>query len=82
MYGREGRSGPRAAKTIGFATVRAGEIVGDHTVLLAGAGERVEITHRAADRSAFSRGALRAASWIVGHDTGMFDMMDVLGLGR
>jgi len=82
VYGREGHSGPRDPKTIGFATVRAGEIVGDHTVLLAGAGERVEITHRAADRSAFSKGALRAASWIAERDRGMFDMLDVLGLGR
>ena len=80
VYGREGRTGARDPKTIGFDTIRAGEIVGEHTVLFAGSGERVEITHRAADRSTFSSGAFRAANWISERDTGMFDMLDVLGL--
>lgn len=80
VYGREGRTGPRDSRTIGFETIRAGEIVGDHTVLFAGAGERVEITHRAADRSTFAHGALRAAAWVAARDRGVFDMQDVLGL--
>ena len=80
VYGREGRTGARDPKTIGFDTIRAGEIVGEHTVLFAGPGERVEITHRAADRATFSSGALRAAAWISERDKGMFDMLDVLGL--
>ncbi len=80
VYGREGITGPREQKTIGFETIRAGEIVGDHTVLFAGAGERIEITHRAQDRSTFASGALRAAQWIMQHDQGLFDMQDVLGL--
>lgn len=80
VYGREGRTGPRDAQTIGFETIRAGEIVGDHTLLFAGAGERIEITHRAADRSTFATGALRAALWVAQRDTGLFDMQDVLGL--
>lgn len=82
VYGREGRTGPRDAKTIGFETIRAGEIVGDHTVMFAGAGERVEITHRAADRSTFASGALRAARWVADRPPGVYDMFDVLGLGR
>ncbi|MEX2479807.1 MAG: 4-hydroxy-tetrahydrodipicolinate reductase [Gammaproteobacteria bacterium] len=80
VYGREGRTGPRDRKTIGFETIRAGEIVGDHTVLFAGAGERIEITHRAADRSTFAHGALRAATWLARQDRGLYDMQDVLGL--
>jgi 4-hydroxy-tetrahydrodipicolinate reductase len=80
VYGREGRTGPRDRRTIGFETVRAGEIVGDHTVLFAGTGERIEITHRAADRSTFAEGALRAAAWLAGRDRGLYDMQDVLGL--
>ena len=80
VYGREGRTGARDRKTIGFETIRAGEIVGDHTVLFGGAGERIEITHRAADRSTFASGALRAASWIVARERGLFDMQDVLDL--
>ena len=80
VYGREGRTGARDRKTIGFETIRAGEIVGDHTVLFGGAGERIEITHRAADRSTFASGALRAASWIGARERGLFDMQDVLGL--
>ena len=80
VYGRQGHTGPRERKTIGFATIRAGEIVGDHTALFAAAGESVEITHRAADRSTFAGGALRAAAWIAGRAPGLYDMQDVLGL--
>lgn len=74
------RSGHRPAGGIGFAVVRAGEIVGDHTALFAGAGERVEITHRAESRRTFADGALRAARWLVGKGAGLYDMQDVLGL--
>lgn len=80
VYGREGHTGARDRQTIGFATVRAGDIVGDHTVLFAGEGERVEITHKASSRMAFARGAVRAALWLGGHERGLFDMQDVLGL--
>jgi 4-hydroxy-tetrahydrodipicolinate reductase len=80
VYGREGRTGPRDRKTIGFETIRAGDIVGDHTVMFAGAGERVEITHHASSRMTFAAGALRAARWIMAYDTGLYDMQDVLGL--
>jgi 4-hydroxy-tetrahydrodipicolinate reductase len=80
VYGREGHSGERDRKTIGFETIRAGDIVGDHTVLFAGTGERIEITHKASSRMTFANGALRAASWLTGRKTGLFDMQDVLGL--
>ncbi|MEM7466946.1 MAG: 4-hydroxy-tetrahydrodipicolinate reductase [Pseudomonadota bacterium] len=80
VYGREGRTGPRDRKTIGFETIRAGDIVGDHTVMFAGAGERIEITHRASSRATFAAGALRAAAWLVGKTPGVFDMQDVLEL--
>ena len=80
VYGREGQSGARERKTIGFATIRAGEIVGEHTVLFAGAGERVEISHRAENRATFAGGALRAASWVGHREPGLYDMQDVLGL--
>jgi len=80
VYGREGQTGPRAADTIGFATVRAGDIVGDHTVTFAAEGERVEITHRASSRQSFARGAVRAAQWLSGRPAGLYDMQDVLGL--
>ncbi len=80
VYGREGHTGPRDPKTIGFATIRAGEIVGDHTVLFAGAGERVEISHRAENRATFAGGALRAARWVAQQPPGLYDMQDVLGL--
>ncbi|VFM97083.1 MAG: dihydrodipicolinate reductase [Candidatus Kentron sp. G] len=82
VYGREGQTGERDRKTIGFAAIRAGDIVGEHTLLFAGAGERVEITHRAASREIFARGALRAAHWVMDKKIGMFDMRDVLGLRR
>jgi 4-hydroxy-tetrahydrodipicolinate reductase len=80
VYGRQGVTGERDRSTIGFATVRGGDIVGDHTVLFAGVGERVEITHRASSRATFAQGALRAARFLASHDTGIFDMQDVLGL--
>lgn len=80
VYGREGQTGARDSKTIGFATVRAGDIVGDHTVTFASEGERVEITHKASSRMSFARGAVRAADWLTSKETGLFDMQDVLGL--
>lgn len=80
VYGREGQTGARDAKTIGFATVRAGDVVGDHTVLYAHDGERVEITHKASSRMAFASGAVRAAEWLSGQSAGLFDMQDVLSL--
>jgi 4-hydroxy-tetrahydrodipicolinate reductase len=79
VYGRQGTTGPRDPKTIGFATVRGGDIVGDHTVLYAGTGERIEITHRAQSRANFAQGALRAAGYLADKDKGLFDMQDVLG---
>jgi 4-hydroxy-tetrahydrodipicolinate reductase len=82
VYGREGITGARDRATIGFATVRAGDIVGDHTVLFAGAGERIEITHRAHSRMNFAQGALRAARFLAGQPHGLFDMQDVLGFNR
>ncbi|HBG52406.1 MAG TPA: 4-hydroxy-tetrahydrodipicolinate reductase [Gammaproteobacteria bacterium] len=80
VYGREGHTGARNRKTIGFATVRAGDIIGEHTVLFAGEGERLEITHRATSRENFAQGALRAAVWLGGRSAGLYDMPDVLGL--
>jgi 4-hydroxy-tetrahydrodipicolinate reductase len=80
VYGREGVTGERAPSTIGFATVRGGDIVGDHTALFAGIGERIEITHRASSRATFALGALRAARFLAGRERGLYDMQDVLGL--
>ena len=80
VYGREGHTGERETKTIGFETIRAGDIVGDHTVMFAGNGERVEITHKASSRMTFANGAIRASSWLMSSDSGLFDMQDVLGL--
>ena len=80
VYGREGQTGARDRNTIGFATVRAGDIVGDHTVMFAADGERVEITHKASSRMSFARGAVRAAAWTTDRDPGLYDMQDVLGL--
>ncbi|MDI1362030.1 4-hydroxy-tetrahydrodipicolinate reductase [Methylotenera sp.] len=80
VYGREGVTGERDPNTIGFATVRGGDVVGDHTVLFAGLGERVELTHKASSRATFASGALRAAKFLIGKQTGLFDMQDVLGL--
>lgn len=80
VYGREGQTGARERNTIGFATLRGGDVVGDHTVIFAGDGERVEITHKASSRTAFARGAVRAAVWLAGQTNGRYDMQDVLGL--
>ncbi len=80
VYGREGITGARDPNTIGFATVRAGDIVGDHTVLFATEGERVEITHKASSRMTFAKGAARSCLWLQDKTTGLFDMQDVLNL--
>jgi len=80
VYGRQGNTGERDRQTIGFETIRAGDVVGDHTVLFAGIGERVEITHKASSRMTFAKGAVRAAVWLMGKEKGLFDMQDVLGL--
>ncbi len=80
VYGREGVTGERDPSTIGFATVRGGDIVGDHTVLYAGIGERIEITHKASSRATFALGALRASRFLKANPAGMYDMQDVLGL--
>nr|WP_192894037.1 4-hydroxy-tetrahydrodipicolinate reductase [Hydrogenovibrio thermophilus] len=80
VYGREGITGARDPNTIGFATVRAGDIVGDHTVLFATEGERVEITHKASSRMTFAKGAARSCLWLQDKVTGLFDMQDVLNL--
>lgn len=77
---RDGHTGPRRRGDIGFATLRGGSVVGDHTVIFAGEGERIEITHKAADRSIFARGAVKAAQWGRGKGPGLFAMTDVLGL--
>ncbi len=79
IYGREGITGARERNTIGFSTVRGGDIVGEHTVLFAGEGERLEITHRAHSRTNFAQGALRAAEFIVAQPAGWYDMSDLLG---
>ncbi|MEW5770533.1 MAG: 4-hydroxy-tetrahydrodipicolinate reductase [Pseudomonadota bacterium] len=80
VYGREGVTGERDPNTIGFATVRGGDVVGDHTVMFAGIGERLEITHKASSRMTFALGALRAARYLAGRQEGLYDMQDVLGL--
>ena len=78
IYGREGRTGARGRDTIGFSTIRAGDIVGDHTVIFAGEGERIEITHRASSRMAFAQGAVLAACWVLQQTPGRYSMQDVL----
>ena len=80
VYGREGATGERDRNTIAFHSLRAGDIVGDHTVTFAGEGERIELTHRAQSRMNFAMGALKAVEFVSGQDSGMFDMQDVLGL--
>ena len=80
VYGREGASEERDRKTIGFTTIRAGDIVGDHTVTFAGLGERVEITHKASSRITFASGAIRAVNWIADKESGLYSMQDVLEL--
>ena len=81
LYARHGLIGERTSKEIGMQSVRAGDIVGDHTVLYGGPGERIEITHRAHNRDPFARGALRAAAWVVHQPPGLYGMADVLGCG-
>jgi 4-hydroxy-tetrahydrodipicolinate reductase len=80
VYGRGGEGAPRTPGSIGFSSIRAGDIVGEHTVIFAADGERVEITHRATDRITFARGALRAANWLTGQAAGLYGMQDVLDL--
>ena len=80
VYGREGQTGARDPQAIGFETIRAGDVVGEHTVWFASDGERVEITHKASSRMTFAKGAVRAASWLSGRGKGLYDMQDVLGL--
>jgi 4-hydroxy-tetrahydrodipicolinate reductase len=80
VYGREGVTGERDPSTIGFSAIRGGDIVGDHTVLFAGIGERIEITHKSASRLSYAQGALRAVRFLESHPTGFYDMQDVLGL--
>ncbi len=80
VYGREGITGERDPSTIGFATIRGGDIVGDHTVLFAGIGERIEISHKSSSRVTYAQGALRAVRFLGGQRNGLFDMFDVLGL--
>jgi 4-hydroxy-tetrahydrodipicolinate reductase len=80
VYGREGVTGERDPSTIGFATIRGGDIVGDHTVLFAGTGERIEITHKSSSRATYAQGSLRAARFLVGKTSGLYDMFDVLSL--
>ena len=79
VYGREGQTGPREREAIGFETIRAGDIVGEHTVLFAAEGERLEITHKASSRMTFAAGAVRAAAWVASRPAGQYDMPDVLG---
>lgn len=80
VFAREGQCGPRSDREIGFATVRAGDIVGEHTVLFATEGERIEISHKASSRMTFAKGAVRAARWVASRGAGRYDMQDVLGL--
>jgi 4-hydroxy-tetrahydrodipicolinate reductase len=80
VYGREGITGERDPSTIGFATIRGGDIVGDHTVLFAGTGERIEITHKSASRVSYAQGSLRAARFLAGRPAGLYGMNEVLGL--
>ncbi len=80
VYAREGQTGERLAGSIGFATVRGGDIVGDHTVMFCGSGERIEITHRSASRANYAQGSLRAARFLMGRPPGLYGMDDVLGL--
>lgn len=80
VYGREGITGARDSQTIGFATVRVGDVVGDHTVIFGNEGERIEITHKASSRMTFAKGAVRAAKWLKGKPAQLYTMQDVLGL--
>ncbi|MGE0333336.1 MAG: 4-hydroxy-tetrahydrodipicolinate reductase [Ramlibacter sp.] len=80
VYAREGVTGERDPSSIGFATIRGGDIVGDHTVMFAGTGERIEITHKSSSRSTYAQGSLRAVRFLAGRQSGLYDMFDVLGL--
>jgi 4-hydroxy-tetrahydrodipicolinate reductase len=80
VFAREGVTGERDPSSIGFATIRGGDIVGDHTVMFAGTGERIEISHRSSSRATYAQGSLRAAHFLAGKKSGLFDMFDVLGL--
>lgn len=80
VYGREGVTGERDPSTIGFATLRGGDVIGDHTVVFAGMGERIEVSHKASNRNIYAQGSLRAARFLANNKTGLFDMQDVLGL--
>jgi 4-hydroxy-tetrahydrodipicolinate reductase len=82
VYARQGHTGERQRSTIGFSAIRGGDIVGEHTVLFAAEGERVEITHKASDRGIFARGAVRASVWLAGRRPGLYAMADVLGLAE
>ena len=82
VYAREGHTGERKAGSIGFATIRGGDIVGDHTVLFAGEGERIEISHKSSSRQSYAQGSLRAARFLQGQNSGLYDMQDVLGLRK
>jgi len=82
VYAREGVTGERDPSSIGFATIRGGDIVGDHTVLFAGTGERIEISHKSSSRATYAQGSLRAVRFLAGRTSGLFDMFDVLGLSR
>lgn len=79
-HGREGITGERTSTEVGVHALRGGDVVGDHTVMFAALGERVELTHKASDRGIFARGALRAAQWVIARPSGVYDMQDVLGL--
>jgi 4-hydroxy-tetrahydrodipicolinate reductase len=79
-HGRQGITGERKRSEVGVHAIRGGDVVGDHTVIFAGTGERIELAHRAGDRAIFARGALRAAQWVVAQKPGVYDMQDVLGL--
>jgi len=82
VYTREGHTGERKEGSIGFATIRGGDIVGDHTVLFAGDGERIEISHKSSSRQSYAQGSLRAARFLQGQHSGLYDMQDVLGLRK
>ena len=82
VYAREGHTGERKSGSIGFATIRGGDIVGDHTVLFAGEGERIEISHKSSSRQSYAQGSLRAARFLQGQNSGLYDMQDVLGLRK
>jgi len=81
VFAREGVTGPRDPSSIGFSAIRGGDVIGDHTVLFAGTGERIEITHKASSRASYAQGSLRAARFLAGRQNGLYDMNDVLGIG-